>query len=311
MNYEAFLKQRLDAPSNGIIMDSEILASMEGDYEFTQIGYTIVTPHGSKLIQHGADSSIALSAKGRSAGIASAIHYGWDVLGIWPEVEAVAVSIADSVYVCRRTERDYTAELLRLLPLLSTIVSETPCTEAKPIHCWLPLAGVELELWYRLPQRRATRNGYLHQLAYYLSRCLNTSVQLSRKGGVFKQQVYDGPAARRVLVSLQELQHYPAKRPIDQLRRILRDRWGLECWLDAQSRTAHNLAAAQCHLYIEYAPDCVELPLWSCPGHQWDPAQNELLAQDFCATFDRRYPVVTVRTPEEIVIQLDGLYNAL
>ncbi len=157
----------------------------------------------------------------------------------------------------------------------------------------------------------ARRYGYLHQLAYYLSRCLNTSVQLSRKGGVFKQQVYDDPTARRLIVSLQELQHYPAKRSIEQLRVILRNRWGLECWLDAQSRTAHNLAAAQCHLYIEYAPDCVELPLWSCPGHQWDPAQNELLAQDFCATFDRRYPVVTVRTPEEIVIQLDGLYNAL
>ena len=311
MNYEAFLKQRLDAPSNGIIMDSEILASMEGDYEFTQIGYTIVTPHGSKLIQHGADSSIALSGKGRAAGISSAIHYGWDVLGIWPEVEAVAVSIADSVYVCRRNERDYPAELSRLLPVLSTLVSGTPCTESKPIHCWLPLVGIELQLWYKLPQRRATRNGYLHQLSYYLSRCLSTSVQLSRKGGVFKQQVYDGPAARRVVVSLQELQHYPTRRSIAQLRFILRDRYGLECWLDAQSRIAHNLPSAHCTLYIEYGPDCVELPLWNSPGHTWDPERNTELAQDFCATFDQQHPVVTVRTPEETVVQLDGLYNAL
>lgn len=310
MNYQAFLKQRLDAPSNGIIMDSEILAAMEGDYEFTMIGYSIVAPHGVTYIQHGADSSIALSAKGRSAGIASAIHYGWDVLGIWPEVEAVGVSIADSIFICRRTERDYAAELRRLLPLLSAIVSETPTTESKPIHCWLPVAGIELELWYQLPQRRATRNGYLHQLAYYLSRCLNTSVQLSRKGGVFRQQVLDAPA-HRVLVSLQELQHYPTRRSIPDLRRILRERWGLECWLDAQSRTIRNLAPAQCHLFFEYTPDRVELPLWTLDGAPWDATRNDVLAQDFLATFDRRYPVVTVRAAESRVIQLDGLYNEL
>lgn len=310
MNYEAFLKQRLDAPSNGIIMNSEILAAMEGEYEFTMIGYTIVTPHGTKHIRHGADSSIALSYKGRSAGIASAVHYGWDVLAIWPEVEAVAVSIADSVYVCRRTERAHAAELLRLLPLLSQIVTEHPVGDAKPIHCWLPVEGVELELWYQLPQRRATRNGYLHQLAYYLSRCLNTSVQLSRKGGVFKQQVIEPPACR-VIASLQELQQYPTKRPIPHLRRLLRDRYGLECWLDAQSRRTRNLSPAQCHLIFEFAPDKVEIPLWTCDGSPWDATRNAVLAQDFCATFDRNYPVVTVQIPSDLTVQLDGLYNEL
>ena len=227
MNYADYIRRRVSTPSNGVITDANIFASViEGGQ--CNVTYQVFDSSASFRIVFDDSALIGYSKVSYPQAIASLVKVGWELLEYGATM--VTVMIDGECWVCSREAPLTQARLNRALSLLSTQVSIEP-NGGVPI--WLYVNDDKAQrVWFNSTVRQAGRHAYLGNLGKYLSAVLGAVVQVGERS--VQAKALSTRAEAPTVVSLTCFEAWGARAsPVARLGVIMRT-YGLRTYLEMQ-----------------------------------------------------------------------------
>lgn len=227
MNYADYIRRRVSTPSNGVITDANIFASViEGGK--CEVTYQVFDSTASFRIGFDDSTLIGYSKVSYPQAIASLVKIGWELLDHGATL--VTVTIDGERWVCSREAPMTSQRLRRALEILTTQVALEP-NGGVPI--WLYVNDEKAQrVWFNSTVRQAGRHAYLGNLGKYLSAVLGAVVQVGERS--VQAKAVSTRAEAPTVVSLSCFEAWGCREsPIARLNTIMRT-YGLSTYLDMQ-----------------------------------------------------------------------------